>query len=203
MFSLKCNSGFCLAGNRMTTRTFREQKNSNNVESFSTLFLMPTLRWITEKKLKRVIENKGDEVRRKTWKYHSGGEKMRNTGGQQGEKWAAVKTKGRGTQATKFLVITYDNSSKKWCVTKKFHVLVVQNNRKEMCKKVCYTCKFVFLLLIRSVDFDAVLIAVALKGATQRCNVGTMLFTVTIRNNIATMLQHCVALKIFVANRRV
>ena len=55
----------------------------------------------------------------------------------------------------------YDNSSKKWCVTKEFHVLVVQNNRKEMYKKVRRTCKFVFFLLIRSVDFDAVLIAVA------------------------------------------
>ena len=86
---------------------------------------------------------------------------MRNTGGQQGEKWAAVKKKRTGAQATKFLVITEDNSSKKWCVTKEFHVLVVQNNRKEMYKKVRRTCKFVFFLLIRSVDFDAVLIAVA------------------------------------------
>ena len=30
---------------------------------------------------------------------------MRNTGGQQGEKWAAVKTKGTGAKTTKFLVI--------------------------------------------------------------------------------------------------
>ena len=32
---------------------------------YSTLFLMFTLTWITEKELKRVIENKGDESRRK------------------------------------------------------------------------------------------------------------------------------------------
>ena len=31
-------------------------------------------------------------------------------------------------------------------VTRKFHVKVVQNNGKEMYKKVCCTCKVVFLL---------------------------------------------------------
>ena len=35
------------------------------------------------------------------------------------------------------------------CVTRKFHVVVVQSNGKEMYKKVCFTCKVVFLLLIR------------------------------------------------------
>ena len=35
------------------------------VVSFSLLFSMFTLTWITEKKLARVIENKGDEFRRK------------------------------------------------------------------------------------------------------------------------------------------
>jgi len=29
----------------------------------------------------------------------------------------------------------------------KFHVVVVQNNGKEMYKKVCCTCKFAFLLI--------------------------------------------------------
>ena len=50
---------------------------------------------------------------------------------------------------------------------RKFHVLVVQNgisvvvqnNGKEMYKKVWCTCKFGFLP-IRSIDFDAILIAV-------------------------------------------
>ena len=56
---------------------------------------MFTLTWITEKELERVIENKGDEFRRKkNMEIQSGGEKMRNATGQQGDfKWAAVKNK--------------------------------------------------------------------------------------------------------------
>ena len=47
---------------------------------------MFTLTWITEKELERVIENKGDEFRRKkNMEIQSSGEKMRNAGGQQGE----------------------------------------------------------------------------------------------------------------------
>ena len=38
-----------------------ERKNNNKVVSFSTLFLMCTLTWVTEKELERVIANKGDE----------------------------------------------------------------------------------------------------------------------------------------------
>ena len=54
--------------------------------SFSTLFLMFTLTLITEKEQQRVIENKGDEFRRKkNMGIQSGGEKMRNASGQQGE----------------------------------------------------------------------------------------------------------------------
>ena len=54
--------------------------------SFSALFLMFTRTWITEKELERVIENKGDEFRReKNMEIQSGGEKMRNASGQQGE----------------------------------------------------------------------------------------------------------------------
>ena len=54
--------------------------------SFSTLYLMFTLKWMTEKELERVTENKGDEFRRKkNMKIQSGGEKMRNANGQQGE----------------------------------------------------------------------------------------------------------------------
>ena len=50
----------------MATWTFREKKkNKKKVESFSTLFLMSTFTWITEKELERVIKNEGDEFR---WK---------------------------------------------------------------------------------------------------------------------------------------
>ena len=42
---------------------------------------------ITEKELERVIENKGDESRRKkNMEIRSGGEKMRRASGQQGER---------------------------------------------------------------------------------------------------------------------
>ena len=47
---------------------------------------MFTLTWITEKELERVIENKGDEFcRKKNMEIQSGGEKIRNASGQQGE----------------------------------------------------------------------------------------------------------------------
>ena len=47
---------------------------------------MLTLTWITEKELERVIENKGGEFRKKkNMEIQSGGEKMRNASGQQGE----------------------------------------------------------------------------------------------------------------------
>ena len=47
---------------------------------------MSTLTWITEKELERVIKNKDNEFRgRKTLKFHSDSEKMRNASGQQGE----------------------------------------------------------------------------------------------------------------------
>ena len=47
---------------------------------------MFTLMCITEKERPRVIENKGDEfLRKKNMEIQSGGEKMRNASGQQGE----------------------------------------------------------------------------------------------------------------------
>ena len=53
--------------NHMVARTLRKKKNNNKVVSFSTLILMFTLTWITEKELGRVIENKRDDfVGRKT-----------------------------------------------------------------------------------------------------------------------------------------
>ena len=56
-----------MEGNRMAARTFREREREkkNKVVSFSTLFLMFTLTWITAKELERVIESKGDEFQ---WK---------------------------------------------------------------------------------------------------------------------------------------
>ena len=58
----------------------------NKVVSFSALFFMFTLTWTTEKERERVIENKGDEFgRKKNMEIQSGGEKMRNASGQQGE----------------------------------------------------------------------------------------------------------------------
>ena len=63
-----------------------ERKNNNKVVSFSTLFFMFTLTWLTEKELERVTGNKRDEFcRKKNMKIQSGGEKMRNASGPQGE----------------------------------------------------------------------------------------------------------------------
>ena len=54
--------------------------------AFSALFFMFTQTWRTEKELERVIENKGDESRRKkNMEIQGGGEKMRKASGQQGE----------------------------------------------------------------------------------------------------------------------
>ena len=54
--------------------------------SFSALFFMFTRTWITEKEPEQVIENKGEEFRsKKNMEIQSGGEKMRNASGQQGE----------------------------------------------------------------------------------------------------------------------
>ena len=54
---------------------------------------MFALTWITEKELERLIENKGDEFRRKkNREIQSGGEKMRNASGQQGENERQLKT---------------------------------------------------------------------------------------------------------------
>ena len=56
---------------------------------------MFTLTWTTEKEPERVIEDKGDEFRKeKNMEIQSGGEKMRNASGQQGEnerQWKILK----------------------------------------------------------------------------------------------------------------
>ena len=67
----------------MAARTFRKKKRTTKSCLFRRYFLF-TLTWITEKKLERIIENKGDEFRgKKNMEIQSGGEKMRNTSGQQ------------------------------------------------------------------------------------------------------------------------
>ena len=53
-----------LAGNPKPTQAYTEKKQQQS-RVFSTLFLMSSLTWITEKELERVIKNKGDEFR---WK---------------------------------------------------------------------------------------------------------------------------------------
>ena len=69
----------------MAVRTFRKKKQQRN-RSFSALIFMFKLTWITERELERVIKNKGDEFRwKKNVEIQSGGEKMRNVSGQQGE----------------------------------------------------------------------------------------------------------------------
>ena len=58
---------------RMTAQTFRKKKQQQNVVSFSMLFLMFTLMWITKKELERVIENKRDKFcRKENMKIQSG-----------------------------------------------------------------------------------------------------------------------------------
>ena len=112
---------------------------------------MSTLTQITEKELEREIKNKGDVFCLKNnMTIYIGGEKMRNASGQQREA-SKVKMSGserkanRNTdQLNKSSVSTYDIFFPIKCVTRKFHVVVVQNNGKEMYKKVCCTCEVVF-----------------------------------------------------------
>ena len=64
----------------MAARTL-ERKINNKVVSFSELFFMFTLTWMTEKELERVRRIR----RKKNMEIQRGGEKMRNASGQQGE----------------------------------------------------------------------------------------------------------------------
>ena len=67
----------------MAARTFRKKKQQRRV-FFGVIFYVYTN--VDNKELERVIENKGDEFRRKkNMEIQSGGEKMRNASGQQGE----------------------------------------------------------------------------------------------------------------------
>ena len=69
----------------MAARTLRKKKQQQSLVFFD-LFLLLTLTWITEKELERVTENKRDECcRKKNMKLQSGGERMRNANGPEGE----------------------------------------------------------------------------------------------------------------------
>ena len=85
----------CLLG-RLSTRAPLGSKNKKAV-SFSTLFFMFTLTWITEKELERVIENRGDEFRWKK-KHKNFIAAVRNASGQQG---ATSKVKMSGSEKIK------------------------------------------------------------------------------------------------------
>ena len=75
-----------MATQMQAARTFRKKNQQQSRVFFGVIFFMFTLTWITEKELERVIENKGDELRRKkNMEIRSGGEKMRRASGQQGE----------------------------------------------------------------------------------------------------------------------
>ena len=70
----------------MAAQNFRKKKTTTKSCLFRRYFFLFTLTWITEKELERVTENKRDEFRRKkNMKIESGGEKMRNASGRQGE----------------------------------------------------------------------------------------------------------------------
>ena len=99
---------------------------------------MFTLTWITEKELERVTENKGYEFRRKkNIAIQSGGEKMRNSSGQQGEnERQSCKTTAREREKSVLHV----------------HICVLLIRRKCVLQFV--------LLLIRSISLEAIFIVV-------------------------------------------
>ena len=66
----------------MVARTFRKKKQKQSCLFRCYFLCLHKHGWITEKELERVIENKGDEFRRKkNMEIQSGGEKMRNASG--------------------------------------------------------------------------------------------------------------------------
>ena len=75
-----------LFGRKSHGRPDFQKKKQQQIRVFFGVIFMFTLTWTTEKELERVIENKGDKSRRKkNMEIQSGGEKMRNASGQQGE----------------------------------------------------------------------------------------------------------------------
>ena len=69
----------------MAAQALRKKKQQLS-HVFLKLFWMFTLRWITEKELERVIENKRDKFcTKENMTIQSGGKAMRNASSQQGE----------------------------------------------------------------------------------------------------------------------
>ena len=79
----------------MSARTFRKKK----VVSFLALLFMCTLTWIKEKELERLLKIR----RKKNMEIQSGGEKMRNASGQQGENERQWKIKANMNTGNKIL----------------------------------------------------------------------------------------------------
>ena len=74
----------------MATRILRKNKRTTPTKPilFFDLISMSLLMWITEKKLDREIKKQRRPISlgvRKTWKFYTGSEKMRNASGHQGE----------------------------------------------------------------------------------------------------------------------
>ena len=65
---------------------FQKEKTTTKSCLYRRYFFMLTLTWIRDKELERVIENKGNELRRKkNMEIQSSGENMGNASGQQGK----------------------------------------------------------------------------------------------------------------------
>ena len=132
------------------------ERKKNTGKSFFHYILMSTLAWISQKELVGEIKNKlkkNNFAGRITWKFNScSSEKMRNASGQQDEKWAAVKKRRSRNTSNKIFCEEYNIFSMKR-VTKKFHVLVMQNNDKELCTKSVLHMQSLFFFAIVSLFF--------------------------------------------------
>ena len=89
----------------MAARTFRKKKQQQSRVFLGViLYVYTNVTWITKKEPQRVIENKGDESRRtKNTEIQSGGEKVRNASGQQGEDERQRKIKANMNTENKIL----------------------------------------------------------------------------------------------------
>ena len=120
----------------MAARTFKEKKEQQSRVFFDVIFDVYSHVDNREKELERVIEDKGDEFlwKKKTWKFHSGGEKMRNASGQQGENERQWKSESQHEQR--------------------------KQNLWKARTTIPPSCTCSTNLLIRSIDLDAIFIAV-------------------------------------------
>ena len=88
----------------MAALTFRQKKQQQSHVFFSVIFYVYTNADNTGWELEQVIENKGDEFRRKkNMEIQSSGERMRNASGQQGENERQWKIKANMNTGNKIL----------------------------------------------------------------------------------------------------